>query len=268
MSYELVDVSVDDGSPIHLFYFVYEGLDYRFTNVAGGITALGFKWEYKAIGMGEVKSTQEINKNNIDLEFARSDNFSQTVLSVEQNSTTSVTIFRGYELDGDYITYWKGRVAGKAVSSGVIKLECENIYTSLRRPGLNGKLTRMCRHSLYGRGCNLNEDDFKDTHSIDSVSGDGLTIAFSGGTARADNYYTGGMIKTEDGVYRYITSHAGGIVTINRPYENLLVSGVIYIYAGCDRAKSTCINKFDNLLNNGSFPYRKPKNPFGGSSIA
>jgi hypothetical protein len=80
------------------------------------------------------------------------------------------------------------------------------------------------------------------------------------------------MLETEDGFFRYITSHAGNQITLIRPLRSLsdLVNSSVgeaqvTLYPGCAHTRTACKDKFNNLANFGGFPLIPSKNPFGNS---
>jgi hypothetical protein len=50
-------------------------------------------------------------------------------------------------------------------------------------------------------------------------------------------------------------------------YGNSYGSQTVNLYPGCNKSMDHCINRFDNILNYGGFPWIPGKNPFGGTSI-
>jgi GH24 family phage-related lysozyme (muramidase) len=82
---------------------------------------------------------------------------------------------------------------------------------------------------------------------------------------------------------RFITNHSGSTLTLIRQLDSLSEAFakqgygqgygygygglVARIFPGCDRTTQTCKDKFDNLNNNGAFPFIPLKNPMSGSSI-
>ncbi len=266
MSYEIIDQSIERGAPLHLFQIYFEGVTYRFCNIPTGVTALGEFWEHKAIKMGQVSATQELNKNNLDLDLAKSDDFARLFISDTQEEPTLLSVYRGHSNDLDFVLYWKGRLASRKVKNSVT-LSFESVFTQMRRPGLMGKFSKNCRHALYGRGCNLDPEDFRVDAHISDISADGVILVVPEASAQPDGYYMGGMVRASDGVLRFIKSHTGSQIIINREYSGLVDSGSIGIYPGCDRSLPTCANKFGNNLNHGGFPFVKEKNPFTMSSI-
>lgn len=270
MSYQEYDESVQDGLPIHVFQFVHEGETYRLTDLARAVTALGQTWEPSGLIQGTITQSRELNKDVYTLRLPRSHPVGQIFMSGVQDSITSVTVFRGYldDPDEEFITYWKGRVATPKIEQNLVVLDCEPITTALRRPGLRARYLRNCRHALYGRGCNLEKDDsqFVTTDAITAVNG--LVVTVPAASEQNDGYYTGGLLQTPSGEYRFIKQHSGSNLTLNKTHASLVVTGSVNIHPGCDRTVTVCLNRFNNLDNFGGVPYLPTINPFGGSSIA
>lgn len=275
MSIESIDASIEDGSPIHLFEFLYETQYYRFTNQPANIaiTALGNTWTSKNIGFSEITLNEDINANNLELTFPRSDAFANQFLTDGQNAITSLTLYRGYEGDNDWISYWKGRVVSAQITSQEITLACESVYTSLRRPGLRGKFGKNCNNTVYFGKCNIDPNDSSSDaiwteQLITDISEDGLTLTIPGAASYPDNDFLGGMLRTNDGVYRVITSHVGSTIVINRAHDNLLSSDLARLYPGCNRTMERCSSRFNNLNNFFGAPRTPNENPFGGSRLS
>jgi hypothetical protein len=51
-------------------------------------------------------------------------------------------------------------------------------------------------------------------------------------------------------------------VTILSAINGLKAGDIVEVYAGCARDLDTCLNKFNNTINFGGFPYIPLNNPF------
>jgi uncharacterized phage protein (TIGR02218 family) len=164
-----------------------------------------------------------------------------------------------------------------SASGDAVTIECENIFTSLRRPGVRARYQKKCRHALYQRGCNLNDYDFAVVATATAVDGSVITVPdladsnFDSNT-QGDGYFTGGMIETATGFMRYIIDHTGDQLTLITPLSELTEDvndssgdAVVTLYPGCDHTRGTCKDKFNNLVNYGGFPWIPGKNPFGNN---
>lgn len=269
--YESIDLSVEDGSPIHLVQFLYDGTYYRYTpNYGGVLNAVGYNWDYANIAIGDIISTSDIHKNNIDIEMTIDHSFSQIFILNRQESITGLTIYRGYEKNpaNDWNTVWKGRVSGYDIRGNKIVFVCESIFTSMKRPGIRGKMSKHCRHVHYGRGCNLDPDDpLNYTEDIVSdISADGLTLTIDAAALQSDGFYRAGMVRAGDGIYRFIRSHNGDQITISNPHVGFISSDTVRLLRGCDRTIDVC-DEQGNLENHGGFPYTPDVNPLGGTRL-
>lgn len=269
MTYASLDISTQNASPIHLFEFVRGSNTYRFTDLATDIVALSQTWSSAGLISGSIIQSRDLNKDILDIRFPRSNAFAYQYLNDIQDEITSLTIYRGYENDPDseFITYWKGRIQSAQVSGNLITLECEPIQSSLRRPGLRARYSRLCRHAHYGRGCGLDPDDSAWLTEDVIASVNDLTLEIAAASMQSDGWYSGGMLRAPDGSLRFIREHQGYYITISKAHDELIVGASVKLYPGCDLLPETCRDKFNNLDNHGGFPYMPSRNPFDGSSI-
>ena len=177
------------------------------------------------------------------------------------NTPVTLTIFRGHEqVLGETVAHWKGRVVGAEVEGARILLNCESVFSTLRRAGVRAKYQRLCRHALYGRGCGLDIAQHLATLTVSAVSG--ATVTVPGAAASPDGWYRGGVLRF--GVQLgFIIGHVGATLTLSRPMSELAaaltdpaldpVTGTplpvtVDIAPGCDLRAETCAAKFGNLL--------------------
>lgn len=285
MTYQTQEASVQSGSPVFLFLFVQGVLTWRYTSAAVSVSHLGQLWAPTSISPGAVTQSADMVKDVLSLKFPRDHEFASQFLGYSPDQVTTVTVFRGHLNDpsGQFIAYWKGRVSSFKATGETISVECEPIFTSLRRPGLRARWQRTCRYALYHRGCGLDPEQFGSDGTC--TSADGVNIVVPEAAALTPGWLVGGMVKTPDGVLRYIVNHAGANIKLIRPVDSLLKAvnggsgyglgygnfygGVVPVrlYPGCDHTLLTCKTKFNNLDRYGGFPWIPTKNPMGGSSI-
>ncbi|MFN4063440.1 MAG: phage BR0599 family protein [Parazoarcus communis] len=282
MSYVSRESSAQGGAPIFLYEFVQGEQAWRYTSAPDAYEWGGHTWQPSSLSHSDVTQSSEMAKDGISLKFPRTDEFARQFLGYAPDLVTSVTLRRGHADDGEFVVYWRGRVSGSKSSGASISIDCESIFTSLRRPGLRARYQRTCRHALYSRGCTLDPEDFAVAAPVTAAAGNVVTVPAA--ALQPDGWYLGGMLRAEDGSLRLITAHAGSQLTLSRPIEILITAVpaagyglsygkwyggevVVKIYPGCDRVRATCESKFDNLDNFGGFPWIPTKNPFGGSSI-
>jgi len=119
-----------------------------------------------------------------------------------------------------------------------------------------------CQHTLYDSKCGVNINDYSHEVDIGSISSNGLTLTTDDFGDMNDNYLTLGFLEWED-YSRMITDHDADLNTINLRYyiPGLDTGDTVTVSAGCDKTRSTCENKFDNLINQLGFPDIPADNP-------
>lgn len=227
---------------------------------------------YRAVPIGRSGTEQKnsLSRANLDVRLPLGFPLCQFLMTSLYDQVVTLTLF--INDDGDVSTAWKGRLVTLEPEKTHLTLSFESIFTSLRQPGLRGRFQRTCRHALYHRGCNLDLEDFANAATVTTMAGPLMTVPEA--AAQEDGYWLGGIIRAADGALGFITGHDGDQITVQRmPYsliEQFDTEGAgtaVTLYPGCDHARLTCKNKFNNLLNYGGFDWIPQKNPMGGSSI-
>jgi uncharacterized phage protein (TIGR02218 family) len=260
--------TLDSSTPVELYAFAQGVNRYLYNSGIETFTRLGQDYLPSNIKRSNIRQTSNVFKNSVKFTFPRGNEFASQFIGFAPEELTSATVFQRdfNDPDEEYLTSWKGRVVGAETSENEIILECESIFTSVRRPGLREVFELTCRRTLYERGCNVNREAYKHTGAVLSIGSNSVDITVNGASSQADGYYTGGIFIV-DGIMRYIVDHSSDVVTITRPIASLVGGVDVDIYPGCDGLTGTCNTKFSNLDNFGGFPYIPIRNPFNGSSI-
>jgi hypothetical protein len=176
---------------------------------------------------------------------------------------SAVVIANIIRVDG--IPLFRGKVSSCAfdMKKGTATLKLISVQAMLKTAIPKRTYSAACTFEIFDEGCALN----KNTYGINIVApaaNDNRT-EFSSPfiSAKADGYFAGGYAQV-DYEYSYILSHAGDTVKLLFPLQ--LYTGVerVYFYPGCDKARLTCKNKFNNEKNYGGFPFIPVKNPMEG----
>ncbi len=269
MTYAALENSVQQSAPVELYQISQGTENWYFCSGEQEVVYQSRVYTPNQIERDRIKQSTDIFKNGLRLTFPYTDNFAAQFLGFAPDDVTSITILRGDYADPDrqFIVYWKGRVVSAKTAGSRIDIECESVYTSIRRPGLRARFEYSCRHVLYGRGCGLSRELHKFVSLVVSVNnGVEVNVAGAGVVGGAD-YFVGGILKSNANVTRFIVDQSGATLTLSRAIANLSGGQPVTIYPGCDHLRATCETKFNNLDNFGGFPWIPSRNPFDGSSI-
>lgn len=268
MSFDFFESSVELGTPIELYEFAQGGKRWLYVS---GATEVAFGLDvYKPFTSerAKIKVTDDLNQSTWGMDFPLGHEFASQFVGFAPDTPTIITIWRGHfgDPDEEFVVQWKGRVVGAEVAGNRINVDCESIFTSMRRPGLRAKFELGCRHTLYGRGCGVARGSHEYTGEILTLT-NGMIATTADSVSRGQDYYTGGMVVAAGGESRFIVEHTGGAIRVDRPMAELQVGAVLQFYPGCDHLRETCRDKFGNLDNFGGFPFIPERNPFDGNAI-
>lgn len=232
----------------------------------------GKTYEPIPICRDEVESKGEMSKENVTISFSLDNPIARKWFLSSLDFPLTVTVF-SKDLATEIVeTEWKGRLASVSPTKSQLEFTFESVFTSLRRMGLRQRYQVNCPHALYGKGCNLNKEDFAVIGSVTDVSNAVVTVPAAAGYA--DGFFSSGIFEDMDGNLRFILSHVGSTLTLIRPMNTLIdyaaANGypvACRLFPGCNRTVDICNGRFGNLNNYGGFPFIPGKNPFGGSSI-
>ncbi len=274
MSYMDFDDSIDEGRPYFLYQFASGSTTTRFVAGPNAVTKLANTWDPSSVSHKEYEQTGNVERNNMELTFPLSDEFALTRVGLV-GQIMSLTIFRGHydDPDEEHRTIWKGRIVGCKSAKQNIIMVCENVFTSLRRPGCRVRVQVSCRHDLYGQyGCRVDKDDFATAAIVTGINGVTLTIPLAG--IPPDGYFTAGMIKWGD-LYGTLELHVGTAVNLIGEIPGLEEAfeadgnQAVTLYKGCMRGLNGSQNcsSFSNTLNYGGHRWIPQINPFNNNSL-
>jgi uncharacterized phage protein (TIGR02218 family) len=188
--------------------------------------------------------------------------FVQPYFTCAPDGVVSFILYRG-QYD-EYVPYWRGFVEGVKFKGHEAEISCSPMTSRLKRSGLMRRFSRHCGVSVYSTRCGLNLLSLAITGTVDSSIG--LTITSTAFGAKADQYFRGGYIETDD-YSRMIVDHVGDVITLNSPIPSLADGTTFAAFRGCDHAHSTCI-ALANALNFQGHPWIPHKNPYSGDAVA
>lgn len=271
MTYDATERSVQDAAPIELYTFTAYGEDYRFCTAATDQIVQLRRYQSAQITRTAPQQSGEIARNNIQVRTRQDfpittffDGFPPSdviLLKIER-------IHRG--LDQPPAPFWNGRVLSCRYERDEAIFHCENIHTSLRRPGLRRLYGRGCPYVLYGPECRVDIELFKQSITVDAVNGRSIEAAAF--DVAEDGRWAGGVVIYDAGngrvVQRGIIAHQGDTILVTHPIPELEAGATIVAAPGCKHMLDDCHNFFDNRRRYGGLaPYLAGKNPFGPNAL-
>lgn len=267
MTYAAQETSEQDGAPIELYEFRRNAKVWRFTSSEVDVTVEANLYTSATLRRSELEISNEKERNNITVTCARNFEIAELFRVSPKTDKISLTLRRYHRADAEIAVIWKGAVLNSKWVGASATLQCEPVTTSLERAGLQRLSQTNCPYVLYGRGCNLDKDDFKTDTTVTAIDGVVVSVAALG----AYTSYGGGFIEKEDvdGNFerRFIESFTGLDLTLSSRFETLAVTDAVTVYPGCSHTMAVCDSDFDNILNYGGMPFMPLKNPFGSDPI-
>lgn len=264
MSYVEKERSTYGGQPLELYKFTMDNSLWKYTSA--DVDVPYGEDDYKAVYISRGKFTNGGDSKKATLEVEVSANNPVALLFRSGGFSASVfmTIYRHHWGDDEYPVFWKGRVVSCEWDGSIARLHCETMTTMFQRAGLRRVYQVGCPHALYSANCGVILASYAINGTVVSVNGNMVNIAVAAGYATG--YFTGGMIKF--GIEtRFIVAHSGQTITLVDGLGTLAIGSPVTIWPGCSHDITTCISKFNNVLNYGGLPYLPLKNPFSGDAI-
>jgi uncharacterized phage protein (TIGR02218 family) len=212
------------------------------------------------IERSQAEYTNEDVSGTITVAVSRFNPVGQMYIAFNPPSPVSLAIYRQHLGDTQFVLAFVGKVVAATFDGADVQLSCAPLTAIFKRNVPRLMFQRECNWALYGPGCTVNKDLFKDNGTLVTVDGRNLSAAVF--ATHADGWYTGGWIELDDGTKRYITKHVGDTITLQAPFIGLVAGATIHAFAGCDRTETTCDTKFNNLVNHEGFQRLPTRNPF------
>lgn len=257
-----------DGQPIELYLFdKNNGTEFwSYTSSDSSIVYDGKTYTPVLIQRGDITLDSNALKTQLEIEVHLFNPLVRNAIIEPIEGMVRLTIYRQHL--NSYVTYWRGYVRGIKFGSKTVVIIAGLKISSLKRFGLMRKFQRLCGLALYSTWCTISkaDEDFYVNGTINSISG--TTIDATIFSTKTNDWFLGGIFKTDNGnCLQRIVYHSGTVIKISRPVSALAAGNTFRAWAGCNHLKATCKDKFNNKLNYGGQPYMPDKNPFTGDAV-
>ncbi len=270
MTYDVIERSNQDGKPVALYEFLFGTIAWRYCAFTSAITVGGNTYEPLAISDGGYSMSGEPADDMISITVDASIPLSNILNGSPPSQTIWVNVRRYHHGDTEAPITWIGYVASrKQMNAASVDIRCKMLTAGFNRDGARLTYGRQCPHVLYGIDCRANKAAFAFTMPVESLAGG--TVYSSYLTGQASGYFSNGFFEwvryTGAVERRGIEFHTGNHFTVLGTTIGIDVGDIITVYPGCQRTRSDCKNKFNNLSNYGGFAHMPNKSPFGGDPV-
>lgn len=212
-----------------------------------------------AIKHGDIIRENELNRITLDIMFPIESWLRRFVLSAPPY-TTRIDLYVYFETNPPEVSQIFSGLINKIGFSqdNICKIELEeHDILTMRLPKI--LIQPSCNHILFSTGCGLTKASFKTTCTVTDIDTP-TDIVSTDLTVFANDELQLGTIEFE-GDKRLICGNTGTHVYLQNPFYDLEIGDTFDVYPGCDKAASTCKDKFSNLTNFLGMPYVPKKNP-------
>ncbi len=277
MTYSSQEKSQQGGVPVEFYEFWQGTTFYRYTTSSRDETFLGESYTAIPISRTGPETSKESRKADLQITVPVDTEAISQFKTYYPDDPMNVRIRRAHrDSNGDpdaaaYITFWIGRIKLVEFGQENATITCDPLEAAIDNMILRYHYQRQCNHNLYGIHCQVDRAAFTTTVAVVSVVGsvytvtgddfaDKQTAAWPNGSA--DWWIAGEAII--NGARRMITATSASPPTLSltSPIQGIGPGSILTIYAGCDKSITTCKEKFNNAVNNGSFPYVPGANLF------
>lgn len=287
MSYNGIENSVDLGSPVTLFEFIYgqtSGDAYRYATTLDEVTLAGRAWKPHNLTHSDIVATGKLDKSELTVTARPDIDVAALFIASPPSQPVMLNIWRGHSLtavDGwdDFTRIWVGRVltCRWVAESANVEFKCEPVATSAKRVGLRRHYQYGCPHVLYGRACGVSELANTSRVQVAYVTSQvDIYVAYTGvGPALNAALLTGGIftITLPDGreARRTIVSAAvdpnmGVYLRLMSALPDIAAGTLGSVARGCLHTFEAC-KTFNNTSNYGGCPNIPTKDPFRSNTF-
>jgi len=188
MTYNDYEISAATGQPVELYDIAMGLTHWRLASGGEDIDYMGHTYESAPCKRTEIEQTGEIPKDGIEVELPKSHALGVICIAGVPEDKITLTIYRGHSTF--YVTYFRGFLTNvKFDGNAVPTCFFEPRSSDLPFVGGRRRCMRLCEHKLFGYRCGLDNEAYKITGTIDTISGVTITATEFGAIAAAPEVY-------------------------------------------------------------------------------
>lgn len=266
MAYETYEISKYDGAPVELLLFRDDVAQQTWAFTAGDDPIIDGLVTYlpEVISRTSVKQSGAKAPDGIQVKVPNDSNLARQFVAYLPVRPISLIAQRLQRKDGalERVTFFTGAAVTVAFEAdGMATINCQPATKSIVRKVPWQVYKSGCNWALYEDGCGVLRSSFATPAGAYTTSG--LQVVSGAFQAHPDGWFNNGYVEAgSTGERRYIVGHVGNTLTINYPFFLLPPGAELTAYAGCQRNKTVCKTKFDNLDRYLGFDFVPELNPY------
>lgn len=271
MTYALIETSNILGEPIYLYEFDLDGHYWRYASSSYDVMHTGNTYSGLAVADDGIKQSGDATSDALNITLPITSGVAQLYIGTPPSRSLFITIRHTHHGEPEAAVCYSGEVTqANFPSPGVIVLMCLSIMNSLDREGLRLGWQRTCPYAVYDQAtCKVDKSLHATPAVLTSAVGD--VIQAPEFATLPDGRLNGGFVEwfnpERGNETRGIVEHLGTQVRLFGISDGMYYGLHVTAYPGCDLSEETCINVFDNLLNNGAHKHMPGVSPFDGNPV-
>jgi hypothetical protein len=272
MAYGDIEISESSSKQSYLYLLTGPDFAYSFTNAQKTITATidGTEYDFShplgGISHTEFAESADAGRTSTTLTVTIANSLFRKHKEFPPHGNTTLVIYRQNEIDGTPYQIWSGTVLSPHIDGVEASFEClTDQDLMMRAEGLNDTFQALCNWFLFHFPCPVIKANWRVGVAVESIDTENFQVVVSGAGSYIAGYFKAGTLETANGDKRTIIddtlSGSDHVLTLqqNFPSTTLIVGNSADAYPGCDRAFTTCRDKFGAETGNGA--------AFGGNNI-
>lgn len=270
MTFQTREESLLTGEPVELYEFRKGAELYRFTSSDRQVIYQGATFVPANIKRSKIRQGASMVQSTVQITTTIDNNAAQWFVQRIPTEEATCRLYASHRIAGTdncedpAVVLMFARLAPPVRNRDQIILEALPYQGLLKANVLRPTFQPSCNHTIYDDFCGLDENVWKDTGTLSSISG--VSASITGLPARADDYYKGGFVAVGNDKVTVLSS-TGSTFVLFEPLVDASGGETAYVYPGCSGHHDVCRSVFNNIARNLSF-YMVPKtDPFNGNSL-
>ena len=244
-------------------YHIWKGSNHwRYTSGDVAVVYNGETYTPATINRKSTVFDQKLEVNTLVVQFSSVTDPALEFIAVTPTDLVWISVHKLHRdmLVEETTNVFIGQIKSMSFQGSDVQAKCVGFEHFLNQVVPRYRYGPGCQHTLFDSRCALSSSGYAVTIQLDTVSEDGMTLTSTGFGEYPDEYFTLGYF--EFGNYsRMFTYHIEDTVELRYFILGLSAGDIITAYPGCDKTRSTCVSKFNNLAYNLSFPDIPRTNP-------